>query len=1728
MGAANVDNDSADITWALGPATSLVSAGYLLLETNTPSWDLAKRISLQMPFYRTNVSVITDSGGIRQVYVPSGLVDIVTSNDYQYSLNFYYATNSTTTPGTNGLYGTSGTPYDSWIILNPDGSSTNNRLWVTELPSAGGSRQFQYSYNPTNSEWDLLKPDGQTLSTWNIVSAGNPYETNYVRQVSVAGNVVSMNQSTYIYYPDTGRKLIETNIDGYGGNTRTSTYSYYSSGPAYNRLQSVYYFDGKWKYCTYDGLGRLVNEYSSFGTNTPPCGGGVPDPTVTPCKLTVTSYSLTNAVDGADDSGDSSNPMALRKKVVFLPVLSGGAWQLQEVSRTYYNSSYSSGWNEVRQYKDPGALYTDTPDSDTITYYQITQYQGQQTTQVVNPNGTEDYYYYPDDNTTIVYRGSGTTDTTIVDDWGHIMSHTNIDTASGVVLSRELYCYTNTTGDYIDPLRRSYTVTDLAGRVTVYNYNCCNLESTTDPDGVGTEYGYDILKHRTSTTVYYSGSGPGITTTNSLDALGRILQTVRIGTDGSVITNMQMEYDVLGNLVEQTNALGGVTGTTNVIIGGKQVVTNLFDDGSVQILSYNYDGTVQSVTGTAVHSIRYEYGAEQDGGYYRSFVKEIDLNPDGSDTSEWTKKYTDGMGRSYKTAYPSSSGLGPFSEHFYNAKGQLSMSVDPDKVATIYQYNSNGQLEYTAVSLDSSDTNLDSDGNGSVDYSTDRIRQTERTVVAATGGLPDMVQINNYVWNGGQVLVNSQENSADGLQSWNIQYANAYTSITNYTQISYGSNSRTQMMIAPDGSYGVSVFNYGQIASKVYYDSGGNQIGSTTYGYDAHGRTVTTTDARNGTTTYGFNNADLVATNTTPSSGTGSPEVTVTTYDKLLRAVAMIQPDLTVVSNIYLPTGELGFQFGSRNYPVGYGYDYAGRMQTMTNWSNFSGGTGARITTWIYDGQRGWLTNKVYADNKGPNYTYTSAGRLFTRIWARGVITTNLYDMAGDLTNVSYSDSTPAVNYTYDQMGRQGTVAMNGITDTLSYDLHNDLLGESYSGGILDGLAVTNVYDQCLRRTNLTAFSAGSPLLSDEYGYDNASRLASVTDASGNAATYSYLANSPLVSQITFKQSGTTRMTTTKQYDYLNRLTQISSVPSVSGVLPLTYNYSYNSANQRSQDTLADGSYWTYGYDSLGQVTNGCKHFAGGMLVAGQQFGYAFDTIGNRTLTLAGGDTNGGSLRLANYQANSLNQVTNRDVPPYVDIMGASILTNTVIVNGQTASRNQEYFRQQVLVNNTNSALWTNIIVSGGQSVTGNLYVAQEPETFKYDADGNLTNDGRWAYTWDGENRLIQMTVNTNVGPLFQLTFAYDAKGRRIQKAVATNSVGVYTNNFLYDGWNLVVELTPGNALIRNYLWGNDLSGSLQGAGGVGGLLEFTCSNGTGNTNCFSAFDGNGNIAGLINSADGKVLADYEYGPFGEVIRTTGPMAKANPMRFSTKYQDDESDLVYYGYRYYKPSTGTWVSRDPADEDGGLNLYGFLQNASLDSIDKLGLSGFSLKKQSGVAVITASIDVDTEMKGNCTILKVKYDLGADFGIGAGWSATYNPTKNDKVKVELQGMVGLDGAHTTGEYDKDFCGCCSKFSGDILNLSAGFYANGSAKATWTHGDPDKWNGREITVGASAKASVAIHVPVHLTYDSCVQPNIRKVKIGLASDTQLDINVFGWKWTPTWGDPNDVMWSPDWNF
>jgi RHS repeat-associated protein len=244
------------------------------------------------------------------------------------------------------------------------------------------------------------------------------------------------------------------------------------------------------------------------------------------------------------------------------------------------------------------------------------------------------------------------------------------------------------------------------------------------------------------------------------------------------------------------------------------------------------------------------------------------------------------------------------------------------------------------------------------------------------------------------------------------------------------------------------------------------------------------------------------------------------------------------------------------------------------------------------------------------------------------------------------------------------------------------------------------------------------------------------------------------------------------------------------------------------------------------------------------------------------------------------------------------------------------------------------------QTNTGNLFLPKTAESYTYDADGNLTSDGRWTNRWDGENRLIDMTSHASgpSGSRKSLQFAYDSQSRRYSKTVSnwTGSawVRVLDERYVYDRWNLLAALNGTNAaIVRSFLWGLDLSGSLQGAGGVGGLICFRQHSGSQAATHFAAYDGNGNVMGLVDSG-GNTSARYDYDPFGQTVRASGAAATINPVRFSSKCVDEESDFTYFGFRYL--SNGRWPNRDPLGESESINLFSFVENDAPNTFDSWG------------------------------------------------------------------------------------------------------------------------------------------------------------------------------------------------
>ncbi len=249
-------------------------------------------------------------------------------------------------------------------------------------------------------------------------------------------------------------------------------------------------------------------------------------------------------------------------------------------------------------------------------------------------------------------------------------------------------------------------------------------------------------------------------------------------------------------------------------------------------------------------------------------------------------------------------------------------------------------------------------------------------------------------------------------------------------------------------------------------------------------------------------------------------------------------------------------------------------------------------------------------------------------------------------------------------------------------------------------------------------------------------------------------------------------------------------------------------------------------------------------------------------------------------------------------------------------------------------------------------------------------------YVYDGENRLIEARdAYPALASHTKAEYEYDYLGRRIAKIVynwntgtsAWNATATVHRKFIYDGWRPIMELDAldDDAVIRSYTWGLDLSGlvgsisnrsGLDGAGGIGSLLAISDPNDPNDphgdfvifhdatidrtTSCQRQAGNVGHLFNLSlsdpndpNTASDAIVAHYEYDPYGNAVTTTGDYADENPIRFSTKYWDDETGFGYWGKRYYDPRLGRWTTHDPIGMRGGRNLYAYVGNSPIHKRD---------------------------------------------------------------------------------------------------------------------------------------------------------------------------------------------------
>ncbi len=291
---------------------------------------------------------------------------------------------------------------------------------------------------------------------------------------------------------------------------------------------------------------------------------------------------------------------------------------------------------------------------------------------------------------------------------------------------------------------------------------------------------------------------------------------------------------------------------------------------------------------------------------------------------------------------------------------------------------------------------------------------------------------------------------------------------------------------------------------------------------------------------------------------------------------------------------------------------------------------------------------------------------------------------------------------------------------------------------------------------------------------------------------------------------------------------------------------------------------------------------------------------------------------IENFQVNSLNELTANTNGGKLTVMGTSTSpTTSVAVNGTNA-----LLYGDATFAATNMPLTTTYTATAsdslGRHATNTVTVSIASSTaYQYDGNGNLTNDGLRSFAYDDENQLIQVWVANQ----WFSQFTYDGKMRRRMRQEYTWQGGawVQTNKvyYVYDGNVVIQERDINNLPTTTYTRGKDLSGSLEGAGGIGGFLARTDYLPLATGQSFFHADGNGNVTMLINDSQ-AIVAKYLYDAFGNIISKSGLLADANLYRFSSKEAHPNSGLVYYLYRYYDPNLQRWLNRDPIGDRGSL------------------------------------------------------------------------------------------------------------------------------------------------------------------------------------------------------------------
>jgi RHS repeat-associated protein len=975
------------------------------------------------------------------------------------------------------------------------------------------------------------------------------------------------------------------------------------------------------------------------------------------------------------------------------------------------------------------------------------------------------------------------------------------------------------------------------------------------------------------------------TVRNSLGAITTNITTWSIGGTVLLRTNVST-YDANGiDLLTMTNALG-VQVSSNSYNASHQVLTNYNALGEKTVYTYNGNQLVTSVTRPSglITTNSYDTNNQLTNTYDYAIIG-------GTAVYYRTNSYT----YANDLVFTHTDERGLITTNIYDNLQRLTNSSD-----------ARGALTYVYKNLDLAQV-VDRMG-----FPTSYGYDSMRRKTAETNALGNYTLF-NYCSCG----------SLDSVQD----------AAGNFTQFFYDNQARLTNTLYPDGFAVTSWFDLaGRITNSV--DSAGT---SSTNWFNNQGLIIAVSNAFGRVQATIFDALDR-ATNTIDANGVGVTNI----YDDLNRPLARSYPDGGVEKFVYsYGVAQMTAYTNQISNPTLYGFDPLGRKTAETNANievtQFSYSPAGDLltltdgknqsTTWIYD-QFGRVTNKLDASSSLIFlYKYDFNNRLTNRWTPEKGGTTYGFDSVGNLTNVQYPAS-GTISLAYDVLNRLTNMVDSVGVTRYTYDAVGQLLSED---GPWNNDTVNYTYSNRLRSGMRITQPSASPWI-QSYAWDGAKRL---TNTASPAGSFGYTYDPVRHAQIQ-KLSLPNGVAITNSYDSVSRELNTVLINSAQAVLD-SHQYGFNRASQRTQQVFTATNYVNYNYDPAGQLiaAQGFDPAAAATNRWHERLGYYYDAAGNLNRR-----TNNALIQT--FGVNNLNELTTATRSGTMTVAGTTTSTATnVTVNTSNAFL---YSDSTFAATNFSLANGSNTFTAIAKDAYGrsdtNVSIAYLPSTnsFVYDANGNLRTNGQQILDYDDENQLI----TNSVPGAWKSEFVYDGKMRRRIRREYIWQYGTWhrtsETRYVYDG-NLVIQERDANNLPQiSYTRGKDLSGSLQGAGGIGGLLARTDLRAMAvGSSAYYFADANGNITALINTNQ-QFVAKYVYDPFGNTMSASGPLCDANLYRFSSKEVQIQSGMYYYGYRFYDAGLERWINRDPVGERGrdGLNVYAFVRNNPADRLDANG------------------------------------------------------------------------------------------------------------------------------------------------------------------------------------------------